>query len=71
MSIVVEDGVACLYLGDTVDPYLKNHIVSYLSSIAGVEIACVLVDTGKNVRGSLRTKYDDHDVNILAQKFSG
>lgn len=44
LSIVVEDGVACLFLSSDENRYLKDHIVGFLSAISDVEVACVLVE---------------------------
>ena len=70
-SITVTDRVACLFLDDVPEFGLKNHIVSYLSGLVDVDIACVLLQKGDEIRASLRTRCDDIDVNELAKKFGG
>lgn len=49
--------------------HLKTHIIGYLSGIRGVDIACVLMQKGDEVKGSFRTRKEGIDLNILAQKF--
>lgn len=48
--------------------HLKTHIIGYLSGLQGVDIACVLMQKGDEVKGSFRTRKDNVDLNILAQK---
>ena len=42
---------------------------AYLSGLQGIDIACVLMQKGDEVKGSFRTRKEDIDLNVLAQKF--
>jgi bifunctional oligoribonuclease and PAP phosphatase NrnA len=71
LSIVVEDGIATLFLKDATNAALKNHIIGFLSGLQNVDIACVLVDIGGVIKCSFRTRKADMDVNELAKKLGG
>ena len=68
MSIVVEDDIACLFLGKATNAALKNHIIGFLSGLQHVDIACVLVELDGVIKCSFRTRNADRDVNELAKK---
>lgn len=51
--------------------HLKTHIIGYLSGLQGVDIACVLMQKGDEVKGSFRTRKETVDLNALAQKLGG
>ncbi len=68
LSIVVEGGIACLFLGEATNAALKNHIIGFLSGLQDVDIACVLVEIDGVVKCSFRTRKPDIDVNELAKK---
>ncbi len=63
--------IAVLCLPEDSEAGLKNHIVSYLSGLANVDIACVIIPDGSELRGSLRTRYDEFDVNEIAKRLWG
>ncbi len=63
--------MACLFFPPHLENnHIKSHIIGYLSGILGVNIACVLLQKGSDVKVSLRTR-GDMDVNDLAKKFDG
>lgn len=70
LSIVQKGNIACLFFPETMNnSHLKTHIIGYLSGLRDVDIACVLMQKGDEVKGSFRTRKDDIDLNILAQNF--
>ena len=50
---------------------LFGDIVSFLSSLAGVQVALLLREEEDRVKGSLRTNYDEIDVAQIAADFGG
>jgi len=68
LSIQVFGRVALLCLPEDSEAGLKNHIVCYLSGLAQVDIACVIIPDGSELRGSLRTRDDVYDVNEIAKR---
>lgn len=72
MSIVQSGTVACLFFHETDEnAHLRTHIIGYLSGLANVDIACVLTQKMNQVKGSLRTRKDNIDVNLIAKHFGG
>jgi bifunctional oligoribonuclease and PAP phosphatase NrnA len=70
LSIVQKGNIACLFYPESDNnTHLKSHIIGYLSGLANIDIACVLMQKGDEVKGSFRTRKEGIDVNILAQKF--
>jgi bifunctional oligoribonuclease and PAP phosphatase NrnA len=72
LSIIQKWNIACLFFPETANnSHLKSHVIGYLSGLRDVDIACVLMQKGDEVKGSFRTRKDSVDLNILAQKLGG
>ena len=57
LSIVQKGSIACLFFSETENnSHLKSHIIGYLSGLANVDIACVLMQRGDEIKGSFRTR---------------
>jgi bifunctional oligoribonuclease and PAP phosphatase NrnA len=72
LSIVQVWNIACLFFPETDNnSHLKSHIIGYLSGLANVDIACVLMQKWDEIKGSFRTRKESVDVNELAKKLGG